>query len=71
MLFRSGVAAPKLKSSNANCLSALGAGNTIGNWSFNGFYVDQAYGALPATHPHPVGPYLRGGMYDYVHIRLA
>ena len=69
--FLCGAAVPKLKSSDSTCLSALGAGNTIGSWSFNGFYVNQAYGALPATHPHPAGPYLRGGMYDYVHIRLA
>ena len=66
--FLCGAAAPKLKSSNANCLSALGAGNTIGSWSFNGVYANRAYGALPATHP--AGMLLRG-MYDYVHIKLV
>ena len=66
-----GVAVPTLKSSNHSCLSTLGTANIGGGWLSNGFYVNQAYGALPATHPHPVGPYLRGGMYDYVHIRLA
>ena len=64
-----GAAVPKLKSSGANCLPVLGSGNTVGGWSFNGFYADQAYGALPATHP-AAGTFLRG-MYDYVHIRLA
>jgi len=63
-----GAAAPKLKSSNPTCLSALGTGNTVGGYSFNGFYADQIYGALPATHP--AGMLLRG-MYDYVHIRLT
>ena len=69
--FLCGVASPKPISSNNYCLSALGTANTGAGWLFNGFYVNQAYGALPATHPHPAGPYLRGGMYDYVHIRLA
>ena len=64
-----GAAAPKLKTSDATCLSALGTGNTVGGWSFNGFYANQAYGALPATHP-AAGAFLRG-MYDPVHIRLA
>ena len=63
-----GVAAPKLKSSDSSCLSTLGTGNTVGGWSFNGCYAEQAYGALPATHP--AGTFLRG-MYDPVHIRLA
>jgi len=63
-----GVAVPKTKTSDATCLSALGTGNTVGGWSFNGFYATQAYGALPATHP--AGTLLRG-MYDPVHIRLA
>ena len=63
-----GGAAPRLKSSGANCLSVLGSGNTVGGWSFNGFYIEQAYGALPATHP--AGTFLRG-MLDPVHIRLA
>jgi len=67
--FLCGVAAPKLKSSNSSCLSTLGSGNTVGGWLFNGFYVNQAYGALPATHP-AAGAFLRG-MYDYIHIRLA
>ena len=66
--FLCGVAAPKLKSSNANCLSALGTNNIGGGGSFNGFYANQAYGALPATHP--AGTFLRG-IQDYVHIRLA
>ena len=66
--FLCGVAAPKLKSSNSSCLSTLGSGNTVGGWSFNGFYASRAYGALPATHP--AGTFLRG-MYDPVHIRLA
>jgi len=63
-----GVAVPKLKTSDATCLSALGTGNTVGGWSFNGFYANQAYGALPATHP--AGTFLPG-VQDYVHIRLA
>jgi len=67
--FLCGVAAPKPKTSDYSCLSTLGTGNTVGGWSFNGFYVNQAYGALPATHP-AAGTFLRG-MYDYVHIRLA
>ena len=67
--FLCGVAAPKLKSSNTNCLSALGTGNTVGGWSFNGFYASQAYGALPATHP--ATGMLLWGIQDYVHIRLA
>ena len=63
-----GVAALKPKVSDYSCLSALGTGNTVGGWSLNGFYADQAYGALPATHP--AGILLRG-MHDPVHIRLA
>jgi len=66
--FLCGVAAPKLKTSDGTCLAALGTGNTVGGWSFNGFYFERAYGALPATHP--AGTFLRG-MYDPVHIRLA
>jgi len=66
--FLCGVAAPKPKSSDFTCLSTLGTGNTVGGWSFNGFYANQAYGALPATHP--AGMFLRG-IQDYVHIRLA
>ena len=66
--FLCGVAAPKPKSSDFTCLSTLGTGNTVGGWSFNGFYADQAYGALPATHP--AGTFLPG-VQDYVHIRLA
>ena len=66
--FLCGVAAPKLKTSDGTCLAALGTGNTVGGWSFNGFYANQAYGALPATHP--AGTFLPG-VQDYVHIRLA
>jgi len=64
-----GVAAPKLKSSNYNCLSALGTNDLAGYYLFNGFYADQAYGALPATHP--ATGMLLWGTNDYVHIRLA
>ena len=63
-----GVAAPKLVSSNSACLSTLGTNNVGGGWSFNGFYVERAYGALPATHPAGM---LLQGMKDPVHIRLA
>jgi len=66
--FLCGVAVLKPKTSDSTCLSALGTGNIVGGWSFNGFYADQAYGALPATHP--AGTLLRG-MDDPVHIRLA
>ena len=66
--FLCGTAAPKLKSSDSTCLSALGTDNIGVGWLFNGFYANQAYGALPATHP--AGTFLRG-MYDPVHIRLA
>ena len=63
-----GVAVLKPKTSDYTCLSALGTGNIVEGWSFNGFYADQGYGALPATHP--AGTLLRG-MDDPVHIRLA
>ena len=63
-----GVAVLKPKVSDYACLSALGTGNTVGGWSLNGFYANQAYGALPATHP--AGTFLPG-VQDYVHIRLA
>jgi len=63
-----GGATIKPKTSDSTRLSVLGSGNTVGGWSLNGFYADQAYGALPATHP--AGMFLRG-MYDPVHIRLA
>ena len=66
--FLCGVAAPTLKCSNTSCLSALGTDNIAGGWSLNGFYANQAYGALPATHP--AGMLLRG-IQDYVHIRLV
>ena len=66
--FLGGVAVPKLISSDSSCLSVFGSGNTVGGWSFNGFYANQAYGALPAIHP--AGTFLRG-IHDYVHIRLA
>ena len=66
--FLCGATVPKPKTSDSTCLSALGTGNIVGGWSFNGFYTSQAYGALPATHP--AGTLLRG-MYDPVHIRLA
>ena len=67
--FLCGVASPKPISSNNYCLSALGTDNIAGGWSLNGFYADQAYGALPATHP--ASPFLLPGVQDYVHIRLA
>jgi len=67
--FLCGVASPKLKSSDITCRPALGTDNIGGGWLFNGFYADQAYGALPATHP--ASPFLLPGTQDYVHIRLA
>ena len=66
--FLCGTAAPTLKCSNTSCLSALGTDNIAGGWSLNGFYANQAYGALPATHS--AGTFLPG-VQDYVHIRLA
>ena len=63
-----GVAAPKVKSSDVACLSALGVDNIAVSWSRSGFYAWRVYGALPAIHP--AGMFLRG-MYDPVHIRLA
>jgi len=67
--FLCGVASPKLKSSDITCRPALGTDNIGGGWLSNGFYADQAYGALPATHP--ASPFLLPGTQDYVHIRLA
>jgi len=66
--FICGVAAPTPISSNTSCLSVLGTDDTLEGWSANGVYADQAYGALPATHP--AGTFLEG-MYDYVRIRVA
>ena len=66
--FLCGVAAPKPKSSDVACLSALGVDNIAVSWSRSGFYAWGAYGPLPAIHP--AGMFLRG-LYDYVHIRLA
>ena len=66
--FLCGVAAPKLKSSDSTCLSALGTNNIGVGWLFNGFFANHTYGALPAIHP--AGTFLRG-IQDYVHIRLA